>query len=1201
MIDLLFLQPETRIEAQRALHRYQPILNPETSQGKMRVKSIVLDGFKSYAHRQELADLDKHFNAITGFNGSGKSNIFDAICFVMGISNLKKVRADDTRDLIYRAGAAGVQSARVIIEFINDDPRTAPSGYPVTDFPVITIGRQTQIGGKQRYFFMNRLSDQAKIKHFFQNIHLNVDNPHFMVLQGTVHKLIGMKSSDILALVEEAVGTKVFDVRRRTAENLIRGKERRLEEINKNLQEIGPSLDAMRSDQVEYDQYLRIAEALETNRRFRIAFQFWTTDNTIAALNAEKGRLEGEVRGLKESSAQLPAAIQAQQRIMHDIQSQLKAPEGAYTKLHEEETDAKKELQRTAVQLSAAEKTLKDLKKQQREFLAEQSDCASQRAALKRITDERSAMESEAVQCAAAVKSLEDGLRLHRSGVRAGATGVSLEEELGNIDHKLVRIRSEIGRTQERIEELEVTVAQLQKRVKHDMQSGQSLQGSLEAATKKFHKLTQDYQPYADAEKRQEELRQELRIAQQTHHEIQQRVQSSLDTTLPVQFHHEPIPTMPDIDSRIYGRLGQLVQPKDAKHSLALSIGAQSHLLKLVVEDDSIIQTLVDHGRLRQRTSFLPMSQVQTLRLDPRRLEEASRIAAEHNGFATIAKDLVKHDARFGGVVGVGFGNFLVCSNLKLARALVNNPKVALKSVTIDGEVVDPMGTMSGGSVDDRLDILERMRKQTALLEPLTEHRALLQQLESERAVLSTRLGKGGNVKRDLEIAEEEIQRYREQLRALTGTSGEQLERDEAELRAAQVRLPALQDEERALSQKRGDLEQQTKQDSKSIEASLEKELVSKRKRADELRAKLAKGAAEYDKREAEVEQREQDLQNKGAEWDREHEAQQQSLDAMQRTKQGIERRIQLIHEERNASDVRRRALEKDGDDAETALRALKERQDGEERALKDAEANIKVVMKSIVDEDRKLQDAAHKFPWLQQEKQQFGQPDGPYPFTDVEATNARIHEIMEAEALCDKMSRRVNKKSTVMYEGIRKDYEELLDKRETLTEDRQAILEAIHQVEAKKWSSLDKMVDIVSKLFSTLFSACLPGAASRLVEERNDHGHIVGLLVKVSFNGKEKESLTELSGGQRSLLALCLILAILRLKPAPIYILDEVDAALDPSHTQNIGRMLQQHFSESQFLLVSLKDGMFNHANVLFEVRNTQGYSEITRKEARR
>ncbi|CUG84675.1 structural maintenance of chromosome protein, putative [Bodo saltans] len=1119
----------------------------------------------------------------------------------MGISNLKKVRADDTRDLIYRAGAAGVQSARVTIEFINDDPRTAPSGYPVTEYPIITIGRQTQIGGKQRYFFMNRLSDQAKIKHFFQNIHLNVDNPHFMVLQGTVHKLIGMKSSDILALVEEAVGTKVFDVRRRTAENLIRGKERRLEEINKNLQEIGPSLEAMRSDQVEYDQYLRIAEALETNRRFRIAFQFWSTDNAIAALNAEKGRLEGEVRGLKESSAKLPGAIQAQQRTIHDIHAQLKEPEGAYTKLHEEETEAKKELQRTTVQLSAAEKTLKDLKKQQKEFLAEQNDCTAQRAALKKITDERSSMESEAAECTAAVNAIEDGLRLHRSGVRAGATGVSLEEELGRIDYNLVRIRSEMGRLKERIDELETTVAQLQHRVKHDMSQGHSFQSSLDAATKKFQKLTQEYQPYADAEKRLEELRNELRISQQKQHEIQTQVHSSLDSGLPLQFHHDPIPSMPDIDQKIYGRLGQLVQPKDPSHSMALSIGSQSHLMKLVVEDDSIIQSLVDHGKMRQRTSFLPLSQVQSQRLDPRRLEEAARVAAQHKGFATLGKDLVKHDARFGGAVAVGFGNFLVCSNLNLARALVNNPKVAIKSVTVDGEVVDPMGTMTGGSIDSRLDVLARIQAQTQLLEPLTQHRALVQQLESERAVLSTRLGKGGNIKRDLEIAEDDIHRCREQLRALTGTSGEQLERDEADLRAAQARLPTLQQEEKALAKKRSELEQQTKQDSKSIEASLEKELIAKKKRADELHAKLAKGATDYDRREAEVEQRELDLQNKGAEWERENAGQQRSFEAMQRTKGEIERRIQLIHEERNASDVRRRALEKDGEDAETALKALKDRQDGEERALKDAEGNIKVVAKSILDEERKQHDASHKYPWLLQEKPQFGLPNGPYHFTDVDATNAKIHEIIEAEALCEKMSRRVNKKSTVMYEGIRKDYEELLDKRETLTEDRQAILEAIHQVEAKKWASLDKMVEIVSRLFSTLFSACLPGAASRLVEERNDHGHIVGLLVKVSFNGKEKESLTELSGGQRSLLALCLILAILRLKPAPIYILDEVDAALDPSHTQNIGRMLQQHFSESQFLLVSLKDGMFNHANVLFEVRNTKGYSEITRKEAKR
>ena len=104
------------------------------------------------------------------------------------------------------------------------------------------------------------------------------------------------------------------------------------------------------------------------------------------------------------------------------------------------------------------------------------------------------------------------------------------------------------------------------------------------------------------------------------------------------------------------------------------------------------------------------------------------------------------------------------------------------------------------------------------------------------------------------------------------------------------------------------------------------------------------------------------------------------------------------------------------------------------------------------------------------------------------------------------------------------------------------------------------------------------------------------GLEVKVAFGGVWKESLTELSGGQRSLLALSLILALLLFKPAPMYILDEVDAALDLSHTQNIGHMLRTHFSKSQFIVVSLKQGMFNNANVVFRTCFENGESRVKR-----
>ena len=122
-----------------------------------------------------------------------------------------------------------------------------------------------------------------------------------------------------------------------------------------------------------------------------------------------------------------------------------------------------------------------------------------------------------------------------------------------------------------------------------------------------------------------------------------------------------------------------------------------------------------------------------------------------------------------------------------------------------------------------------------------------------------------------------------------------------------------------------------------------------------------------------------------------------------------------------------------------------------------------------------------------------------------------------------------------------------------------------------------------------------LPGTQAKL-EPPEGCAVSDGLEVKVAFNGVWKESLTELSGGQRSLLALSLILALLLFKPAPMYILDEVDAALDLSHTQNIGLMLRTHFSSSQFIVVSLKEGMFNNANVIFRTRFVDGVSAVTR-----
>merc|ERR1719213_1121985 len=181
------------------------------------------------------------------------------------------------------------------------------------------------------------------------------------------------------------------------------------------------------------------------------------------------------------------------------------------------------------------------------------------------------------------------------------------------------------------------------------------------------------------------------------------------------------------------------------------------------------------------------------------------------------------------------------------------------------------------------------------------------------------------------------------------------------------------------------------------------------------------------------------------------------------------------------------------------------------------------------------------------------------------------------------------------MFEKAEEEHADLIKKREIILRDKEKIENVILDLDQKKKEAIEKTHLKVSTDFGKIFSTLLPNVSAKLdVPEGMTCSQ--GLEIKVAFHGVWKQSLTELSGGQKSLLALSLVLALLLFKPAPMYILDEIDSALDLSHTQNIGAMIRQHFPHSQFIIVSLKEGMFNHANVLFRTRFIDGTSTVAR-----
>jgi structural maintenance of chromosome 2 len=159
----------------------------------MYIKELIIDGFKSYAQRTSVSGFDRHFNAITGLNGSGKSNILDAICFVLGISQLQQVRVSNLQELVYKQGQAGVIRASVTIIFDNSDARLSPVGYD--QYKELTITRQVMLGGKNKYLINGHTAQVSQVQNLFHSVQLNVNNPHFLIMQGRITKVKNLFST----------------------------------------------------------------------------------------------------------------------------------------------------------------------------------------------------------------------------------------------------------------------------------------------------------------------------------------------------------------------------------------------------------------------------------------------------------------------------------------------------------------------------------------------------------------------------------------------------------------------------------------------------------------------------------------------------------------------------------------------------------------------------------------------------------------------------------------------------------------------------------------------------------------------------------------------------------------------------------------------------------------------------------------------
>lgn len=230
---------------------------------------------------------------------------------------------------------------------------------------------------------------------------------------------------------------------------------------------------------------------------------------------------------------------------------------------------------------------------------------------------------------------------------------------------------------------------------------------------------------------------------------------------------------------------------------------------------------------------------------------------------------------------------------------------------------------------------------------------------------------------------------------------------------------------------------------------------------------------------------------------------------------------------------------------------------------IKKKESELNKIKNDNKDGYDRLQALQTKYPWIETDRAYFGSKNTKYDYSKENPAEAG-EKLRLAQEKKVKLEKRINVRAMTLLQQEEEQLQQVVDRKDIVINDRKKIQSILKGLDAEKMEQLRKAWQEVEKNFRSIFSVLLPGAQATL-EPPPGMQFYHGLNIRVGFNGVWKETLNELSGGQRSLVALSLILAMLKYKPAPIYILDEVDAALDMSHTQNIGQMLKLHFTNSQ------------------------------------
>ncbi|PHH88218.1 hypothetical protein CDD83_7809 [Cordyceps sp. RAO-2017] len=1171
----------------------------------MRVIEVIIDGFKSYAVRTVISGWDESFNSITGLNGSGKSNILDSICFVLGITNMSTVRAQNLQDLIYKRGQAGVTKASVTIVFDNRDKKKSPIGFE--EYATISVTRQIVLGGTSKYLINGHRAQQQTVQNLFQSVQLNINNPNFLIMQGRITKVLNMKPVEILAMIEEAAGTRMFEDRRDKALKTMAKKELKLQELRELLKdEIEPKLEKLRTEKRAFLDFQQTQNDLERLTRLVVAYDYTRCQEKLKQSAADLESKKQRQKDLEDSATRLKSEIVHLEEDIGKVRAQRDKELKKGGKAQALEDAVKKhsnELVRLATVLDLKNTSLTEEREKKASM---EKSVAELEAALKVKTaafeDAKSAYDAEKIELAKQrqdVESKEELLQTLQTGV-ASKNGQEngYQGQLQDARNRATAAATEQEQAKIKISHLQSRLKEEEPRAKKAKEQNAGLLRDLDGLRTQAQQLESELSKLGFEPGREEDMYRQESQLQQTVRNFREDSDKLKRQVANIDFNYTD-PVAGFDRSKVKGLVAQLFT-LDKEHTgagTALEICAGGRLYNVVVDTEVTGTQLLQKGKLRKRVTIIPLNKIAAFRASAETIATAQSIAP---GKVDLALSLVGYDEEVSAAMEYVFGNTLICADAETAKRVTFDPNVRMRSITLEGDAYDPSGTLSGGSSPNSSGVLVTLQKLNSITRQLKEAERSLHDIQAKIAREKSTLDQARRVKQELDLKSHEIKLAEEQISGNSSSSiiqvVENMKKSIAELQDGIVQAKARQSEANA------DVKRIEK-DMKDFDTNKDAKLVELQKSLDKLRAGLDEHSAAVKTLQRELQKENLDAEQVGGDLSAARDQLQDVEVGIKAQQQDVENLMKQQSELTETHDAAQAQL----DDERAKLHLF----DDELRALDDAmrSKNARIAEGGL--EKQKLGHQIERFhkeqqgaaesvarlesehEWIHDEEDKFGRSGTPYDFQgqnigECKATLRNLTERFQG------MKKKINPKVMNMIDSVEKKEVSLKHMIKTVIRDKRKIEETIVSLDDYKKKALQKTWEKVNGDFGQIFSELLPGGSFAKLDPPEGKSISDGLEVKVCLGKVWKQSLTELSGGQRSLVALSLIMALLQFKPAPMYILDEVDAALDLSHTQNIGRLIKTRFKGSQFIVVSLKDGMFQNANRIFRTRFSEGTSMV-------